>query len=178
MPRGSGACVWTCVWNIWIDVKLLTCTLLVFVWVSNLSLVFQPDFRQGFPIWISAGGQWISFHPLPNEDGGLRLWYRDWSSRCTCKFPISVLSSMATGYKPRTGMPFFQQFSNQTTVLFSQSDWAASEQVYPSSKDVESLLRTSSHVGSSNRSWQFCTYDAFHISNSIRYFWASVCVCL
>ena len=32
-----------------------------------------------------AGGHWTSFHPLPNEDGGLRLWYRDWSSRRTCR---------------------------------------------------------------------------------------------
>ena len=47
-PR-STVCV--CVWNIWTDVKLL--------------LVF-----------LFAGGQWISFHPLPNEDGGFRLWYQ------------------------------------------------------------------------------------------------------
>ena len=39
--------------------------------------------------------------------------------------------------KPSTGMSFFQQFSNQTTVRFSQSDWAASEPENPSSKDVE-----------------------------------------
>ena len=55
-----------------------------------------------------AGGQWISFHPLPNEDGGLRLWYRDWSSRRTCNFPICQFSFCRQWQpaKPRTGMSF------------------------------------------------------------------------
>ena len=31
---------------------------------------------KNFQSFSTAGGQWISFHPLPNEDGGLRLWYQ------------------------------------------------------------------------------------------------------
>ena len=43
------------------------------------------------------------------------------------------------------------------------------------SKDVESIPRTELHGGSTNFSCQtllvcLCTFDAFHISNSIRYF--------
>ena len=53
-PSCGRVCV--CVWTIWKDVKLL--------------LLILFDF-----ILFHAGGQWISFHPLPNEDGGLRLWY-------------------------------------------------------------------------------------------------------
>ena len=41
---------------------------------------------------LQAGGQWISFHPLPNEDGGLRLWYlRGTPWRRTCKFELFEL---------------------------------------------------------------------------------------
>ena len=51
-------------------------------------------------IWFftTAGGQWISFHPLPNEDGDLRLWYRGWSSRRTCNnlFEWEVASRRTT----------------------------------------------------------------------------------
>ena len=86
-PRGSEACVWT----IWKDVKLL-----FFRCFFACQLVFMDGFLSSW-FEFSAGGQWISFHPLPNEDGGLRLWYRDWSSRRTCNFQFSFLSSMATG---------------------------------------------------------------------------------
>ena len=124
-------------------------------------------------------GQWISFHPLPNEDGGLRLWYRDWSSRRTCNFPIYRQWQPA---KPSTGMSFK---TVSTSALLSQSGiilfWVPLHQNLLQSKDVESIPRTEFHDGSTNFSCQtfldcLCTFDAFHISNSIRYFWASVCV--
>ena len=125
-----------------------------------------------------AGGQWISFHPLPNEDGGLRLWYRDWSSRRTCNFPIYRQWQPA---KPSTGMSFK---TVSISALLSQSGiftlfWVLLHQNLLQSKDVESIPRTEFHDGSTNFSCQtlldcLCTFDAFHISNSIRNFWASV----
>ena len=75
---------------------------------------------------IYAGGQWISFHPLPNEDGGLRLWYRDWSSRRTCNFPIYRQWQPA---KPSTGMSFktvsFSALLSQSGILFFLSSVAS-----------------------------------------------------
>ena len=68
-------------------------------------------------------------------------------------------------------------------VRFSQSDWVASEQVNSSSQDVEripshsfSLLIIQPFLSGLLRC--FCTCDAFHINNSISYFWASVCACV
>ena len=41
---------------------------------------------------FQAGGQWISVHLLPNEDGGLRLWYlRGMPWRRTCTLEIFEL---------------------------------------------------------------------------------------
>ena len=53
-----------------------TCT----VFLSCFWLRCRFMWRFSFKNW-----QWVSFHPLPNEDGGLKLWYRDWSSRHACK---------------------------------------------------------------------------------------------
>ena len=76
---------------------------------------------------------------------------------------------------------FSNQFPNNTIVRFSQTDWAASEpfseqgrrkltsQCFPR-RVIQFLL--------SGLLECFCTYDTFHISNSIRYFWASACVCV
>ena len=68
------------------------------------------------------GGQWISFHPLPSEDGGLRLWYRDWSSRRTCNFPICQFSFCRQWQpaKPRTGTSIISAWGLPTALL-SQS---------------------------------------------------------
>ena len=96
-----------CVWNIWRDVKLLSCTWF-FAWGSILSLVFNLKSTKVSNLNFSRG-QWISFHPLPNEDGGLRLWYRDRSSRHTCNFPIFRQWQPA---KPRTGMSVFSIFQH------------------------------------------------------------------
>ena len=102
--------VCVCVWNIWRDVKLLSCTWF-FAWGSILSLVFNLKSTKVSNLNFSRG-QWISFHPLPNEDGGLRLWYRDRSSRHTCNFPIFRQWQPA---KPRTGMSFFNIFQHFST---------------------------------------------------------------
>ena len=85
--------------------------------------------------------------------------------------------------KPRTGTSICFQFRFCTVATiclsFDFSRLTKLHQNIPLSKDVESIRRTVFHVGSSNFSCQvywsvFCTYDTFHISNSIRYFWASV----
>ena len=184
-----------CVGNIW-RVKLLT---------RVFFTGFQPDladliscllqFQNRFS--FSAGG----LEPICLSSP-TKLWHFGgwvvWSTTCTCiswhgcrghslqdHFDNLIYFHWWHPAKPRTGTTFFKQFlkrfSHQTTVRFSQSDWAASELVEPSSKDVERLLRTISHVGSTKISCLvllkcFCTHDAFHINNSIRFFWASVCV--
>ena len=80
-----------------------------------LGLRFFTQCRSvNFKHCMAFRGQWISFHPLPNEDGGLRLWYRDWSSRRTCNFPIFRQWQPA---KPRTGMSFFNMFQHVSTFF-------------------------------------------------------------
>ena len=73
-------------------------TMTTAVFSTHDTLVFQvvrsPEFENPpvFDTITSAGGQWISFHPLPNEDGGLRLWYlRGTPWRRTCKFELFEL---------------------------------------------------------------------------------------
>ena len=113
-----------CVWNIWTDVKLLPddvafCARVeVFHAVQKCQLQTLYGFHFKHQFW--ASGQWISFHPLPNEDGGLRLWYRDWSSRRTCNFPIFRQWQPA---KPRTGMSFFNIFQLFSTFSTQPSTW-------------------------------------------------------
>ena len=148
-----------CVWTIWIDVKLLPC------------------FCRGAVNLIPSTAQRRRWFEI------VRLWYRDWSSRRTCNFQFSVCRHWPPA-KPRTGMSLFQLFSNQTTVRFSQSDWAASEQVNPSSKDVESFPSHSfSPLIIQTVPVRFTAVffarmmHSESVYNSIRYFWASVCVC-
>ena len=117
--RGQGDWFNVCVWTICTDVKLP-----LFGWW--LYFVF-------FRFWIIlAGGQWISFHPLPNEDGGLRLWYRDWSSRRTCNFSHFIVNGNRLSQVPACRFSVFQLHLNllqnfgvnrfQSTVRFSQSE--------------------------------------------------------
>ena len=80
-------------------------------------------------------------------------------------------------------IPWFQFFS--VPVRFSQSELLpiSLDGTVASSKDVERfLLHCFSRLViqeflSGLTEVIFCTDDAFHISNSRRYFWASVCVC-
>jgi hypothetical protein len=59
-----------------------TCTTYTDTWWTFSSTCWPFENLMKF---IVAGGWWISFHLLPNEDGGLRLSYRDFSSRRTRK---------------------------------------------------------------------------------------------
>ena len=74
------------------------------------------------------------------------MGYRAWSALRTC----SILHCLWQPAKPRTGMSIFQQFYLPNLnlsiwfllslpVRLSQSNWAASEPVGPSSKDKERL---------------------------------------
>ena len=56
----------------------------------------------------SAGGRWGTLQSAANEDAAMFLWKR------TCNFPVFRQWQPA---KPRTGMSFFQQFSNYCTVF-------------------------------------------------------------
>ena len=178
----SCLCLCLCVWNIWRDVKLLTCSWLVFAWGSNLSLVFNLISNKGFQSEFQ-------------QRGSARLTVT--AQRRHCQFVViqSLISCVylrqfvsfiiyLNGNRPSQvpACRFSNNFSNQTWILlvwFSQSNCAASEPVGPLNKDKERHPSTNSHVESSNFLLSsllkcFCTYDAFHINNSIRCFWASV----
>ena len=146
---------------------------------------------RGFRFWIIlAGGQWISFHPLPNEDGGLRLWYRDWSSRRTCNFQFSVYRPWLPA-KPRTGMSFSVASGPSSELLCQQVSihctvfaiWIFAVFVRWNSCFLQGQRKKSSllvflpchpTLACQTLGGCLCTPDALHNSNSVRYFWASV----
>ena len=134
-PSAAGNKVCVCVWNIWTDVKLLIRI-------------------------VTAGGQWISFHPLPNEDGGLRLWYRDWSSRRTCNFDI------ASGQAQNRTWTFRMDL---LSARLSQSD------DYFFIGYLDHYLRTSVHFRMLNSGctisiWALFYLSHLHLGNSDDYF--------
>ena len=146
------ACTYgVCVWTICKDVKLLT---------------------------MQGGSESHSIH-CPTKTVVWDLWYRDWSSRRTCNFPIYRQWQPA---KPSNRHVVQNRFNFCTVVAiwhYFILFWVPLHQNLLQSKDVESVPRTEFHDGSTNFSCQtfldcLCTFDAFHISNSIRYFWASV----
>ena len=72
-------------------------------------------------------------------------------------------------------MSIFSALLSQYGITFDQICMVLLHQNLPQSKDVESIPRTEFHDGSTIFSCQtlldcLCTFDAFHISNSIRYF--------
>ena len=91
------SCLCLCVWNIWRDVKLLTCSWLVFAWGSNLSLVFNLISNKGDtePDQLCVPASVCQFYHLS-----------EWQPA-----------------KPSTGMSFFQQFFkpnlNFTCMVFA-----------------------------------------------------------
>ena len=125
---------------------------------------------------IIAGGTGPLWIPVPTKlfhNGGSG----DWSPPCTC---TNFHFRQWRPAKPSTGMSFK---TVSISALLSQSGififWVLLHQNLLQSKDVESIPRTEFHDGSTIFSCQtlldcLCTFDAFHISNSIRYFWASV----
>ena len=122
---------------------------------------------------------------VANEAPCSWLGYGVWSTPCTC-----FISSLWDVANPRTTLPIFQTLSNQTQIfLFHVSSCTVfAIWLIRTGKSFEQGRRKISFAqflisNHQNRSCQvywgvFCTYDAFHISNSIRYFWASVCVCV
>ena len=85
-----------------------------------------------------AGGCRECHSSAANEDGYDILWYRSGTlDRRTCY----QFSHQWQPAKPSTGMSFFQLFSNQTTVRFSQSVLllTSSDGTVASSKDVERI---------------------------------------
>ena len=176
-PRGSEACVW----NIWKDVKLLTHTLIVMIgfflfWICRRY------------ICLDAGEWWAMMKSPLNEDASsfAVIWRRD---AFVTYLPFSISLSMATGQAKNRHVVFkhvkikwLYGFRNLKFLPISSDGTVAS------SKDVERFpLHCFSrlvihHFLSGVTEVFFCTYDAFHISNSIRCFWASVrvsvCVCV
>ena len=94
-----------CVWNIWIDVKLLPVLQPDFQTLKR-SNSLSPNFAEDF-MYDYLSNHFISFQFIA---GGLepiclssptKLWHFGgwvvWSTTCTCNFPISIFSVMATG---------------------------------------------------------------------------------
>ena len=158
-------------WIIWKDVKLLSDGLAVLFLLTrffNHELDFPIQQGDGEDIWGSIQRS-SSYDPRisPGTPGDVPA--------TPFQFPRQWHPA-----KPRTGASICFQFRFCTVATICLSSFDFSRLTIPLSKDVESILRTVFHVGSSNFSCQvywsvFCTYDTFHISNSIRYFWASVC---
>ena len=125
-----------CVWIIWKDVKLLSDGLAV-----SFLLTRFFNHELDFPIQQGAAGEHCSQRPTK-------------TLQCSCENVPAIFQFFVNGN--RLSQEPACRFSNsfQTTVRFSQSDWAASEQVNPSSKDVERFPRTVSHFQSSNHSCQ------------------------
>ena len=115
-----------------------------------------------------------------NEDTAFPWWYDEGTplSR-TCQF-----SEMGRGSTQEPPCRLFEQFNfsallSQSGITFDQFRLVQLHQNLPQSKDVESILRTEVHVGSTNFPVRFywivfCTWDAFHNRNSQWCFWASV----
>ena len=116
-----------------------------------------------------------------NEDTAFPWWYDEGTplSR-TCQF-----SEMGRGSTQEPPCRLFEQFNfsallSQSGITFDQFRLVQLHQNLPQSKDVESILRTEVHVGSTNFPVRFywivfCAWDAFHNRNSQWCFWASVC---
>ena len=136
------------------------------------------DFR-GFSFWIILAGGWSVLQMSPsNEDASVAQWYGLGTlNPRTCSF-----SSMATGQAKNRHVDLFS-----TSFLHSCHNlpilrflWLKKlHQNLPQSKDVESLLRTEIHAGSTNFSWQFLRDCFVHVwctpqQNSQCCFWASV----
>ena len=145
-----------------------------------------------------AGGTGPLWIPVPTKlfhNGGSG----DWSPPCTC---TNFQFRQWRPAKPSTGMSFgFFQFPLwimlhlnllqnfgvnrfQSTVRFSQSDLllTSSDGTVAFCKDKERILiqwvsRQVIQFSCQTLRDCLCTPDALHNSNSIRYFWASVCVC-
>ena len=157
----------------------------IYVCVEHLKRCKTSNSRNvciGWFLFLLFSGQLPSLHLL--DAGGRGIQSGTTSNEATWLYGRQSLISSAyllqfsTVYGDRLSQVpacrFSNLFSNQTTVRFSQSDWAASEPVNPSSKDVErfpshsfSLLIIQPFLSGLLRC--FCTYDAFHINNSISY---------
>ena len=157
----------------------------IYVCVEHLKRCKTSNSRNvciGWFLFLLFSGKLPSLHLL--DAGGRGIQSGTTSNEATWLYGTQSLISSAyllqfsTVYGDRLSQVpacrFSNLFSNQTTVRFSQSDWAASEPVNPSSKDVErfpshsfSLLIIQPFLSGLLRC--FCTYDAFHINNSISY---------
>ena len=123
-PRGSEACVWT----IWKDVKLLN-------------------------ILYKAGGSGRSFGTATNEDTHLIWWYRlGRQSAYVHQFFISVNGNRPSQEPARRYFPLEGCLLHccRNLDLFGYLQLVQLHQNLPQSKDVESLLRTEIHAGSTN----------------------------
>ena len=154
-PRGvsewcESVCV--CVWNIWKDVKLLPddVRLLLhgsFWWILNpvfLTALLHRSF-------LSRGA--ISCLQLIAQRRGLHSWLIWLRDAGVTYLPIFQKWEEA---QPKNLHVVYLECSICCTVVaiwnlfWSITDWAASELSEPSSKDVESILHTEFHVGSTS----------------------------
>ena len=107
----ASVCVCVYVWNIWRDVKLLTCTFV------NLHLFNSAETS----FFHFSRGQWPTHESTANEATHELGGYRDWSSRHTCIFvkPTFLQWDVAN---PRTTLPLSNNQFLFAFALLSQSE--------------------------------------------------------
>ena len=159
--------MWVCVWTICTDVKLPS---VCFV----LLLLVQQDFLAIY----AGGGSRVQSLP-PTKTLWFPWWYMAWSAMRTCQFFQKWEEAQPKNLHVVYLNFLFTALLSQSGITFDQVWMVQLHQNLLQSKDVESILRTEVLVESTNFSCQtlmgcLCTCDAFHISNSIRCFWASV----
>ena len=140
-----------------------------------------------------AGGHRRPIELCPTKLSMVSLGYPGWSPGRTCaRFETFDCHGTWLTQEPPSRFsvasgPSLELCSKwfQTIVRFSQSELLpiSSDGTVAFCKDKKEFFYIGFLALSSNFSCQtlgdcLCTPDAFHISNSIRYFWASVCVCV
>ena len=103
---------------------------------------------------------------------------------CTCSNQFELLTTLSFSVFPMFSActVFAIWFSTDIVRWNSCIELHQNSQNFRQGRRKKTSLRFSD-LKSSKHGCQFllsclCTWDAYHISNSIRYFWASVCVCV
>ena len=161
-------------WNIWKDVKPLPDDV-EFVILFDLifcrsHLSFTENFSRGWMHGLAVIHQ--RRHCL-----SMVIWQRDAFVTYLLIFRNGKRLNPRTSMSSSWNLHFAALLSH--SVFFGYLRLVQLHQNIPLSKDIESILRTEVHVGSTNSSCQvllkcLCTCDAFHNRNSQWCFWASV----
>ena len=138
-PAAAG-CVCGCVWNVWIDVKLLTVFVHVFTWRFGFSFIER--------VWISLQGAQAHCGYLCQRS------YSTMGEAEIDHLRVPAISNFRNGDRPSQEPAcrfVFNFFPAQLPQSGLWRSWLIKlHQNLPQSKGVESILRTEIHDGSTN----------------------------